>query len=76
MNQNRRATFFSLLSVFVGSMLATAIYEIVVRGWQNADWYKALFMGFFFIVWACIFPSSFLVEKKPKEKVDYSKHKV
>nr|WP_314859538.1 hypothetical protein [uncultured Undibacterium sp.] len=68
MSESRRVTFFRLLSIFVGSMIGTAIYEIAVRGWQNADWYKALFMGFFFVIWACIFPSSFLVEKKPKEK--------
>jgi len=56
------------LSIFAGSIIGTAIYEIAVSGWPNTDWYKALFMGFFFVIWACIFPSSFLVEKKPKEK--------
>jgi hypothetical protein len=57
-------------------MIGTAIYEIAMRGWQNADLYKALFMGGFFVIWACIFPSSFLVGKKPKETVNRSQHKV
>ena len=47
MSESRRVTFFRLLSIFAGSIIGTAIYEIAVSGWPNADWYKALFMGFF-----------------------------
>jgi hypothetical protein len=76
MSEARRVTFFRLLSIFLGSMIGTSIYEIAVRGWQNVDWYKALFFGFFFVIWACIFRSIFLVVKNRKERASQSEHKV
>lgn len=52
------------LSLSFGMALGTLLYDLIVHGFDQIDWYKGVFIFVFFLILTSIFPKLFLKKEK------------